>query len=269
MVWTDTHVHFDSFEKTGETAAVLARALTAGVLRCVAIGGSPEANAGALRIAADFPDRIRAAIGFDRHRVHCPSSLESLDSQLALSETVAVGECGLDYAGGQEDAQAQRDLFEDMLTCAVKHHLPMVVHTRRADADTLAMLRNYAVARAAADGPEPGASPPGLVHCFTGGIAFAEALVDMGWFISLSGIVTFHNAKALRETVRRIPIDRLLLETDTPYLAPAPLRGKPNEPSYLPHTGREVAALLNLHEEELARITSENAARIFAWPAVD
>jgi TatD DNase family protein len=270
MFWTDTHVHFDDFEAAGGTAAVLTRARANSVDRCVAIGGSPKANALALRVATGHPDQVRAAVGYDRHLAAAPPGGEELDDQMARPETLAVGECGLDYAGGPDGASAQRNLFERMLTRAVTHRLPMIVHTRMADADTLAMLREHTAARLAAlRSPLPGARrwlAPGIIHCFTGDAALAEALAAMGWYISLSGIVTFRNADTLRAAARAIPPDRLLLETDAPYLAPVPMRGKINEPSFLPHTGRFLARWLDLPEEELARKTTENAERVFDWP---
>jgi TatD DNase family protein len=269
MFWTDTHVHFDGFEATGATPAVLERARDKGVARCVAIGGSPEANALALSVAGRFPDQVWAAIGHDRHLAGTEPAGEELDQQLTLAKTLAVGECGLDYSDGTRPAPAQRALFGNMLERARVHRLPVVVHTRLADADTLAMLRDHAAAhRAAATPVPPGGRPwpaPGIVHCFTGSAGMAEALAELGWYLSLSGIVTFRNADGLRAAARVIPADRLLLETDAPYLAPVPMRGKTNEPAFLPHTGRFLASWLDRTDEELARQTSENAARVFGW----
>lgn len=270
MFWTDTHAHLDGFESAGETARLLERAGENGVGRCIAIGGSPEANALALRVAERFPARVRAAVGYDRHLAGAEPDGAELDGQMARAETLAVGECGLDYSEGARPAADQRALFGNMLARALAHRLPVVVHTRLADADTLAMLRDHAAAHRAADAePPPGARPwpaPGVVHCFTGTAETAEAFAALGWYISLSGIVTFRNADRLREAARVIPADRLLLETDAPYLAPVPVRGRTNEPAFLPHTGRFLARWLGLAEGDLARQTSENAARLFGWP---
>lgn len=268
MFWTDTHAHFDSFEAAGKTAEILERARGNGVARCVAIGGSPEANALALSVAVRFPGRVRAAVGYDRHLAGAAPAGEELDGQMARAETLAVGECGLDYSDGARPAADQRALFGTLLERALAHRLPVVVHTRLADADTLAMLRDHALAHRAAGRP-PGARPwpaPGIVHCFTGTAEMAETLAALGWYISLSGIVTFRNADRLRDAARAIPADRLLLETDAPYLAPVPVRGKANEPAFLPHTGRFLAKWLGREDGDLARQTSENAARVLGWP---
>lgn len=270
MFWTDTHAHFDDFEAAGETAAVLDRARENGVARCVAIGGSPGANDVALRVAARFPDRVRAAVGTDRHLAGAAPGGEDLDERMARAETCAVGECGLDYSNGNRPAPDQRALFGNMLERALANRLPVVVHTRLAEADTLAMLHDHAATyRSVNAAPPPDARPwpaPGVVHCFTGTADLAEALAALGWYVSLSGIVTFRNADSLREAARKIPPDRLLLETDAPYLAPVPVRGKTNEPAFLPHTGRFLARWLGRAEEEFARQTSDNAARLFNWP---
>ncbi|MDZ4199409.1 MAG: TatD family hydrolase [Kiritimatiellia bacterium] len=254
-MWTDTHAHFDELEETGATAAALERATAAGVTRCIAIGGSPEANERALQVAIRFPDQVRATAGFDRHLAPTPPDFDLLRPLLERPDVVAVGECGLDYSRGTEEAAAQRALFGRMLECARTARLPVVVHSRMADADTLAMLREHV-----SDAALP---PPGILHCYTGDATFADALLELGWWISFSGILTFRNADPLRQVARRIPLDRILLETDTPYLAPVPMRGRVNEPAYLPNTGQLLADLFGQTPEEMARTTSHNADRAF------
>lgn len=254
-MWTDTHAHCDDLEEAGETGAALERARAAGVMACVVIGGSPEANDRAIRVTAQFSQTVRAAVGFDRHLAANPPPDDVLRPLLSRPEVAALGECGLDYAYRPEEAAAQRALFGRMLELAQAARLPPVVHSRLADADTLAMLREY---MSAATRP-----PAPILHCFTGDAAFADALLELGCWISFSGILTFRNADPLCEVARRIPPDRVLLETDAPYLAPVPMRGRVNESAYLPHTGRILADLFGVTSDEAARITSANAARAF------
>jgi len=256
-MWTDTHAHLEGFITCGEIETILARAVAARVNRIVAIGGHPEANAAALDLAARYPGRIVAAIGYDRYLAADPPSPEVLQVELARSRAVAVGEIGLDYYHEIHTAPDQRRLFRAMLDLAAAHRLPVVLHTRAAERDTLKALKAHAQdARVRLD-------RIGVAHCFTGDWTFARALLDLGFYLGISGIVTFRNAEILRDVVRRAPADRLLLETDCPYLAPVPMRGKRNEPAFLTHTGICVAELRGCAPEEWACITSENAARLF------
>ncbi len=260
-MWTDTHAHLDAFVESQALDAALERAAAAGVARIVAIGGDPASNARALALAAAHRGRIWAAIGHDRALALSPPPLHDLRAQLAAGAGVAaVGEVGLDYYHDASNAAAQRALFEAMLEEAAAHSLPVVVHSRAAEADTCAMLAAHARDSRVATGRV------GVLHCFTGGWKFARALLDLGLYLGVSGIVTFRNAEEIRDVVRRAPADRLLLETDCPYLAPAPMRGRPNEPAFLAHTGKFVAELRGTTSEELAAMTSRNAERLFGLP---
>ena len=153
--------------------------------------------------------------------------------------------------------EEQKALFADMLDLAGELSRPVVVHSREADADTLEHLGRYAAAN-----PD---HTPGVLHCFTGSLEFARALLDIGMYISFSGILTFRNAEDLRQVARQIPEDRILVETDSPYLAPVPLRGKPNQPAYVKHVAACLAELRGWAPDDCARITSENASRLFGW----
>lgn len=256
----DTHVHVHSFGP-GELAGVLARAREAGVTLMVAVGCNAEANAAVMDAVARYPETMRAAVGFDRDCAAGTPDLTSLEALIAANAAAvaAVGEIGLDYHYSPESAPAQRALMEAELALARRTRLPVVVHSRDADEDMLALLR----AHAAAWPGDP--ARIGVLHCFTEDEPFAKALLDLGFMISFSGIVTFRNADPLRAVARFVPADRLLIETDTPYLAPVPHRGKPNEPAYLPAVAACLARERQEHPDGIAAVTRENASRLFAW----
>ncbi len=255
----DTHAHFDVFAAEGSTPELLARSAAAHVERIVAIGGTPAANALALDLARAHPDRLRAAVGFDRDELHAVHDDALLRAQAEDPSCAAVGETGLDYHYGPDTRDAQRALFERMLDLAAAVRKPVVIHSRDAEDDTLALLRAHC-ARTGVD-----AARPGVLHCFTGSPAFARRLADLGYFVSFSGIVTFKNAAPLREAARAVPADRLLVETDAPYLAPVPHRGKRNEPAWVVHVAAALAIERGVSLELLAQQVWENARRLFAW----
>jgi TatD DNase family protein len=251
----DTHAHFGGTES--ETAALLERAKAAGVGRVMAVGGDETLNAGALaavRIADGDPVRfpkVRAAIGWACDCAGKPAP--ELDYPGNVS---AVGEIGLDYHYTPETREAQMALMARQLETARRLDLPAIVHTREADDDTLALLRETPVR--------------GIAHSFTGSPDFCRALLDLGFYISISGIVTFKAADNVRETALIVPDDRLLVETDTPYLAPVPKRGRPNEPAFVVHTLEFLAKLRGVAPESLAARTTANAELFFgaAEPAL-
>jgi TatD DNase family protein len=175
----------------------------------------------------------------------------------ATSEVAAIGEIGLDFHHGRENAPAQIKLFSRMLELARKRSLPVCVHTREAEAETLAALREHAAGwRGAPDGI-------GVLHCFTGGEVFARELLALGFCVSFSGIVTFKNSENLRAAAAVVPDDRLLIETDSPFLAPEPLRGRPNEPANLERVAVVLAGIRKTSLETIASITTRNARRLF------
>ncbi|MEI7436938.1 MAG: TatD family hydrolase [bacterium] len=260
--WVDTHMHIASLAREGrEAEGVVMRAVNAGVTHMLTVGHDPAANAVCLESAGRWPERMRAAIGYDRSCIASPAPDDLLRESFALHRNliVAVGEVGLDYARSRDDARAQRTLLEGQCALAREVRLPVIIHTRDADEDTLAMLRDHAAAAGLKD-------RVGVIHCFTGDSVFAGRLLDLGFAISLSGIVTFRNAERLRGVARYIPAERLLLETDAPYLAPEPHRGEVNEPALLPVVGACVARERGTSIAVLAAQTAANAARLFAWP---
>lgn len=240
----DSHCHFGP-----DPAGVLRRAAEAGVGRILAVGGSAGLDSSALAArAASMADpslpEVFLACGRDRDQFDAPPC--AADPSL-LS---AWGEIGLDYHYSPETRGRQLAHFLAQLEFASRAGLPVVVHTREADDDTLGALREV--------------PSRGVVHCFTGSPEFCGKLLDLGFFISISGIVTFRLADNVRESAMAIPGDRLLVETDSPFLAPVPVRGRPNEPAYLAHTVRFLARLRGVDWRELAESTAANAARLLA-----
>jgi len=259
---TDTHAHFEGDAAVHAEQVVRARA--AGVSRILAVGGSPALNGGARAFAAAYPQTAALALGFDRDQA-MGGSPESLTTQLAAllaaQPVCALGEIGLDFHHhGPQTATAQAALCGAQLDLADELGLPVLVHTREADDATLAVLDAHPPCR-----HDP--SRRGVIHSFTGGLGFVRQLLDRGFYISFSGIVTFRNADALREVAAYVPADRLLLETDSPYLAPVPLRGRRNEPAFVRSVADCVATVRGIAVEELEAVTDANAARLFAWPA--
>ena len=260
-MYFDSHVHFDVRDGQQGIVETIERAVAAGVTRMIAVGGSDALNALAMEAAAAYPANVRAAVGFDRD---CATSEDGELKRMAdalrelaarhPTRIAALGETGLDYHYTPETADAQRALFGMHLRLAGELDLPVVIHSREADDDTIAGIRNAG-------------SPRAVLHCFTGTDAFARRLVALGMFVSFSGIVTFRNASALRAVARELPADRLLIETDAPYLAPVPLRGRRNEPAYVREVAACVAAERGMEPEALATLTAGNAERLFGMQA--
>ena len=251
----DTHAHFTEDEE--RTAATLAHAFAADVTRVMAVGGSAGLNRAALlaaKLAAggDTLPRVRLALGLDRDQAKTDGSGQHYDFSPITdnrSALAAVGEIGLDFHYAPETAKAQCDLFAAQLDLAKELNLPVVIHTRDADDATLGVL-------------DENDFHNGIIHCFTGSVPFERKLLDRGFMISISGIVTFRAAENVREAARYAPDDRLLVETDSPFLAPVPMRGKENEPAFLAHTVRFLAEQRKTDAETLSALTAANAERL-------
>lgn len=257
--WIDSHVHVDSFDCAGLAEKIIERARAAGINQMVAIGGSDEANERALRFARHYPGVIYAVVGFDRDKAGEKVDTESV-RQMILAHpdwVVGIGESGLDYHYEPETAPAQRALFEGMLNVAAESVRPIVVHSRDADEDTVALLQTFT--RDWKGDP----ARLGVLHCFTGSYEFARKLLDLGFMISFSGILTFRNAEDLRECARKLPLDRVLIETDAPYLAPVPHRGKTNEPAWVFKVAETLATLHGDTLHTIASRTTGNARFLF------
>ncbi len=251
MPLADTHCHLQDHRFDDDRPAVLERSLDA-LEWLVVIGDNLDTSR---RAVAMTRDRVYAAIGF--HPYHADrldaSALELLSGLAASERVVAIGEIGLDYYRYAETSPAeQRRAFEAQLELAATLRLPVIIHNREADDDTAAILAN-------ARDRLPGV----IMHCFGGSAAFAGKCVEQGFHISFAGNVTFPKAEPLREAAAVVPTDRLLVETDCPYLAPQPVRGKRCEPRYVHHTARCVADLKGVTLAEFAARTTSNAARLF------
>ncbi len=257
LMFFDTHVHFDDFVADGSLAAILERAESSKVRKLLAVGGSPEANELSLKLAGEFPERIFGSVGYDRDLAGEACDFSNLRKLAARDETVAIGELGLDYFYEPEKAKEQKELFFQCLEIAAEVQKPVIVHTRDADDDTLGMLTDFS------KGWKGDSSRIGVLHCFTRDEAFARALLDLGFYISFSGIVTFRNADPLREVAAFVPKDRMLIETDSPYLAPMPHRGKRCEPAFVVDTAKRLADLRGVAVESLAEVTTCNAKLLF------
>ena len=259
----DTHAHFDSFAADGTVAAVLARAAAAGVEKMCAVGSSETSNELVVRLAGEHPEALVAAVGYDRDQLEKPRDMGKLAALAADPAVVAVGEIGLDYYYSAETAPAQRALFGQMLEFAAARKRPVIIHSRYADDDTIEMLGEFSTGWKKVFHNVENIPPPGILHCFTGDAAFAEELLALGFFISFSGIVSFNNAGPLREVAKLVPEDRLLVETDCPYLTPKPFRGKVNEPAFVARVADVVAEARGADVAALAETTCANARRIF------
>ena len=250
----DSHCHLDFLAKEGPLDEVVARARRAGVRQMVTICTRLSEFPGVLAIAEQFDD-VHCSVGVHPHEA-AEEGQGVPDRLIELArhpKVVGIGETGLDYFYDNSPRAAQRQSFRSHIIAARETGLPLIVHSRDADEDTIALLR---------EGHADGAFP-GVIHCFTAGPALAEAALDLGLYISLAGILTFKNAEALRETVRAVPPERLLVETDSPYLAPVPKRGKRNEPAYVVHTAEKLSELLGLTLAQTVRQTGENFYRLF------
>ena len=244
----DTHCHFER-AAPAEIAAILERAKAAGVEKLMAVGGSPKLNesaAFAVEVAADafIAPQVVCALGLDREQVGKPRE----DLRRETEDIRGLGEIGLDYHYSPETRDAQLKLFAAQLEEAKRRDLPVVIHTREAADDTIALLKEI--------------PSRGIIHCFTGTPDEAKAYLDLGFFVSFSGIVTFKAAENVRASARIVPDDRILIETDSPFLAPVPLRGQPNEPAFIRHTCEFLAQFRGLPADDFAELTFANAERI-------
>ncbi len=250
----DSHCHLDYLARDGDLEEIVGRARRAGVSAMVTICTKLSEFDIVRRIAQHYPE-VSCSVGVHPHEAadEGQESPERICGLADLPEVVGIGETGLDYFYEHSPREAQQRSFRSHIAAARQTGLPLIVHTRDADADTVAILREEAQSGALA----------GVIHCFTGGPKLAEAALDLGFYIGVSGIMTFKKAEALRETLRRVPLERLLVETDAPYLAPVPQRGKQNEPAFVVHTAAALAELKAVETGELAAITTYNFYTLF------
>lgn len=258
MQFVDSHAHIDGEEFDADRDEVVARARAAGV-RAILNVGTGDPHSGSLERAVAVAEKyecVYAAAGVHPH----DAKLYDDDAERRLLEiarrggrVIAWGEIGLDFHYDNSPRDVQREVFARQLRHAREEGLPVIIHTREADEETIEILRTE----------YGGAAHGGIMHCFGGGMPLAEAALELGFMISFAGNVTFKKAENLREAARIVPLERLLVETDCPYLAPVPLRGRRNEPAYVVETARFLAELRGIEPEALGGITSENFARFF------
>jgi TatD DNase family protein len=247
----DSHCHLD-YAAPEARPEIIARARAAGVRTmltiCTRLGEFEQVRG----IAESDPD-IWCSVGVHPHEAAAEPEVDraAIVARTGHEKVVGIGETGLDFYYDHSPRPRQTELFRAHAQAARETGLPLIVHTRDADPETAQILREER-------------PPSGVIHCFSTGRQLAETALELGFYISLSGIVTFKSAEALRAIARDLPLDRLLIETDAPYLAPVPLRGRTNEPGFITHTAAAIAALKGLPVEELARITAANFFRLFA-----
>ena len=258
MNLVDSHCHLDGEKFAADLDAVLERATAAGVSRIVSIGtgdGPPELDR-AVRLAERY-EQVWATVGIHPHDA-AKATPRSFDDLLALGKhrkVVAFGEIGLDYHYDFSPREVQRDVFVRQLEIAEELELPITIHTREAWADTLAILKQHWRGE-------------GIFHCFTGDAAQAAEALEMGFHLAFGGVLTFRTADNVREAAKIVPDDKLLVETDAPYLAPLPWRGKRNEPSFMVETVRRLAEVRGVTSEHIAFVTTENFERLCSRQSV-
>ncbi|HEX6767826.1 MAG TPA: TatD family hydrolase [Candidatus Binatia bacterium] len=251
----DSHAHIQGKEYAGEAEAVIARARAAGVETIVAVGGAGDmsSNTEAVRMAHAFPN-VYATVGMHPHDAKDVGveALEALKNLAMDAKVVAIGETGLDYYYSHSPHDVQRRVFGQFIHMARQTRLPIVVHERDAAQDAAELLRR-----------EGAGELRGVIHCFTGNYQAACAYLDLGFYLSFTGIITFKNADALREVVSKVPLERILVETDSPYLTPVPHRGKRNEPAYVRFVAETISKVKDLTIEDIAQATTANVKQLF------
>lgn len=251
MEWIDVHAHLNMLEEGIE--AGIANAKAAGVKKIITIGTEPGDHPVVLEIARKYYPEVFCTLGIHPHdgKVYTEEAGRFIEENSKDPCVVAIGEIGLDYYYDQSPREEQKAAFRAQLAIAERTGLPVQIHTRDADEDTIEILKEFK------------GKVKGIIHCFTGTPWLAEEALALGFNISISGVVTFKNAESIRETVRKLPLDRMHVETDAPFLAPIPMRGKKNTPAYVVHTAKFVADLKGISEEQLAEQTRKNALAMF------
>lgn len=249
----DTHTHLNADQFEGEEDAVLARAKEAGVSKMIVVGFDTKTIKRAMKLV-ETNDFLYAAVGW--HPVDAKDmtdeDLRWIEELASHPKVVAIGETGLDYYWDKSAKDIQKEVFKQQIQLAKKVKLPLIIHNREATDDVIEILE-----REGAD--EIG----GVMHCFSGTLEQAQKCIDLNFYISFAGPVTFKNAKSLQEVAREVPLERMLIETDCPYLAPHPFRGKRNEPAYVKYVAQQIAQLKNQNFKDIATITYNNAKRLF------
>lgn len=249
----DTHAHYDSRQFNADRDEVLSGLKERGVSLVVNPGCDIPTSRMAVELAERYPF-VYAAVGFHPEELEGAelTDLEVIRQLAAHEKVVAIGEIGLDYYWVKDETgrRKEQEFFRAQMALAEELDLPVIVHDREAHGDTLAIVKEFPHVR-------------GVFHCYSGSVEMARELVDMGWMISFTGVLTYHNARKSVEAAQAIPMDRLMIETDAPYMAPVPHRGKRNDSGYVLHTCEKLAEIKGLSLEECAKITLENGCRFF------
>ncbi|MFI4910312.1 MAG: TatD family hydrolase [Sedimentisphaeraceae bacterium JB056] len=254
MKLIDTHAHLTFPELRDDLEGVLSRAAEVGVTEFITIGTDVENNRLALELAADN-EPIYATVGFHPHDAKdiTPALLDEMKEQSFMEKVVAIGEIGLDYHYNLSPADVQKEIFRKQLEIAIDRKLPAVIHSREAFDDTMEIFESF--------GDD---LPPIVVHCFGGNPQQAQMCINKGFYISFTGVVTFKNAQSARDAAVEVPPERLMVETDCPFMSPAPMRKqKVNEPALMVHTAAKLAEINDMPLEKLAEITTANTKRFF------
>ncbi|WP_319537372.1 YchF/TatD family DNA exonuclease [uncultured Vibrio sp.] len=253
-MFVDSHCHLDKLNYDDlhtSVEDVINKAKQANVTELLSVGVTLDSFPNMLEMITPY-ENVYASCGVHPLDVESEFSLETLRQHVSHDRVVAIGETGLDYHYKPETAMLQKERFEQHVELAVELNKPLIIHTRNARADTLDILRSGGAEKCG-----------GVIHCFTEDLGFAEAALDLGFYISISGIVTFRQATELKEVVKNLPLDKLLIETDSPYLAPVPHRGKENQPAYVVEVAAYIAQLKAVSISEVAQKTTENFRNLF------
>lgn len=249
----DTHAHYDSRQFDPDRDELLSSLPGQGVSLIVNPGCDLATSRTAVELARQYPF-VYAAVGIHPEEVEgaAPSDLEALRRLAACEKVVAIGEIGLDYywIKDEDGRRKEQELFRAQLALAEELELPVIVHDREAHGDSLAIVKEFPKVR-------------GVFHCYSGSVEMARELVELGWMLSFTGVLTYHNARKTVEAAQAIPIEHLMIETDSPYMAPVPHRGKRNHSGYVLHVCETLAQIKGISVEECARITRENGMRFF------
>jgi len=255
----DSHAHLEMKDFERDREQVLERALKGGITHIISIGVDLSSSLKALELANKY-DFIFSSIGYHPHmsRDADPQKLKELGRLVSEPKIVAWGEIGLDFYRRYSPPKKQIELFEQQLEMAIQFDIPIIIHDREAHEEVVEILKKKNKGKY-----------KGVIHCFSGNYALAVEFIDMGFYISIPGTVTYKNAFQVHEVASGIPLDRILLETDAPFLTPVPKRGKRNEPAFVSYTAQKIALLRQMDFKEVARRTSENAKRLFNLPTLE